>query len=373
MNLTIERAPALSAISRVVGVVERRHSIEILSNVALRAEGDALILRATDLDAEAIESIAANISTDGAVTMAADKLHDIVRNSESGSQVAIEIAGTDPRAKVKCGKSRFSVPTMPINGFPEFPAEDLGGEFTISGKTLASMLSRVSWATSHEKTMSKMSCVYLASVDDKLHAVGCTASGIAFCREPLPAGASISALLQPKLVAQIQKWIGDTDEDITVSASENLIRLRQEGGQLTSKIYDERAFVDYGRVLIEEHDLYAITDQDALKAALRRALIMADDRSHSVRLTFADGAMTIQARNAQAGEGSDEIPVEYEGPEVSFLLSAEKLEGALSNLTGDRVEFGFAPAMDKTTRSIQVIIRAPADPTFVVNLAQPRA
>lgn len=387
MNLTIDRAPALSAISRVVGIVERRHTIPILANVALSASDGRLSLRATDLEMEAIETLDAQVSDDGETTIPADKLHDIVRAADPGAQIKVFSEDADPRLKVRSGRSNFSVPCLPSANFPRFKADGLGDECALSAKTFASMLSRVKWAANGDKSSTIDGCVFLATVEGKLHAVAAKSSSIAMVREDAPAGARLACLLPMKLVDQLIRWLGEADGDVFISAADwgandrtedyatqRLVRVRHASGMITGKLYDYPRYLDYGRFLIEGHDLSLRTDQDALKAAIRRALIMADAKSHAVHLSVSGGAMTVQARNDQAGEGADEIAVEYDGPDVALLLSAAQLESALSNLRGDIVELCFAPKpIERNPRSIAVVVRAPSDEGFVVNLAQPRA
>ena len=374
MNLTIDRTPALAALSRVTGVVDRKHTIHILSNVLISADGDALTLRASDLEMEAVETLAANVESAGSTTIPADKLHDIVRNADSGAQVSVTLDGSDPRAKVKSGRSRFSLPVLSADSFPAFDASGLGEEFKIPAKTLADMLSRSSWmALPLSNPPLVLNCTFLTVHEGELHAIACQNSGIALRREPAPEGAAISTALAPKLVGQIIKWLSAADGDAFVSSSDRLIRIRHAGGMLTGTLYDSQ-YVDYRRLLMESHELSARTDQDALKTAITRAMIVADNRTLSVKLTFTDGGLSIQARNDLAGEGADEIGCEYEGPDVSFLLSAGQLLQALGALRGDIVEFAFAPErVEGQTKTAQVIVRAPADPGLVANLMQPRA
>lgn len=392
MNLTIERGPALAALSRVVGVVERRHIIPILANVVLTTTDGRLFMRATDLEMEAIESVEAMVSDAGETTIPADKLHDIVRSADPGAQIKVFNEATDPRLKVRSGRSNFSVPCMSAESFPKFTSDGLGEAFSMPAKVFAGMLARAKWAANTSKGSTIDGCVYLATVGDQIHAVAATQSAISLVREPIPAGARLATLLPMKLVDQFIRWLGEADGDVSISAADwgtadrdadwitqRLIRVSHASGQITGKLYDHPRYLDYARVVQETHELALRTDQDALKAAIRRALIMADAKSHAVRLTAAGGALTIQARNDQAGEGADEIAAEYEGPDVSFLLTAAHLEAALSHLRGDVVELCFAPAPVKKSngsvdaRSITTIIRAPSDPSIIVNLAQPRA
>lgn len=382
MNLTVERAVALPAIQRVIGVVERKHTIPILSNLVLTAEGSRLSIRGTDLEMEMVEAISAEVMEPGAVTIPADKLLDIVRNADAGAQIAIKVDAAGFRAEVKSGRSRFQVPTLPASDYPEFPAEGFGEGFSMPAKLLADMLARVVTGVEDQKRITALTCVYLCNTDDQLHAVAGASTGIRLRREPRPDGANVKAIMPVKLVRQLTGWLTDADGDVRVSSITNnpglrpadLIRFEHGETVFTSKLFDAPAYVDYLVPLIEEHEVSATTDQDGLSAAVRRALVMQDVKSKAVRLSFADGGLKVQARNDQAGEGEDEIAAEYDGPAHSFLLNSDKLTDIISALRGDAVEMAFALSYDaKNPDTSKVIIRAPADQAFTAILMQPRA
>ncbi len=113
MKVTIERAALLKAMSRAQGVVERKNTIPILATVLIEAEGGRLSLRATDLDIEVIEEIAAAIERPGAVTVSAHLLHEIVRKLPEGAQLALSADSETGRLDLLAGRSRFSMATLP--------------------------------------------------------------------------------------------------------------------------------------------------------------------------------------------------------------------------------------------------------------------
>jgi DNA polymerase III sliding clamp (beta) subunit (PCNA family) len=145
---------------------------------------------------------------------------------------------------------------------------------------------------------------------------------------------------------------------------------------LTSRLFNAPEFANYTDHLLDTQEVSAITDQDALSAAIQRVRVMGDARSQSMRLTFSPGSITVQARSDLAGEGVDELAADYDGPEFSFLLSATRMQETLEALKGDRIEIGFsidpqicAHAQDHH----KVLIRAPADAQFTSISMQPRA
>lgn len=376
MRAVIERAPLLAAVARLMGVVERKNTIPILANIALSLEAGRVLLRATDLDMEAVEIVPAAVDEPGSISIPADKFHDIVRNSDAGSQITISTAKSDPRVVVQSGRSRFSLPALSLEDFPTFPSDGFTQAWPFPARTLADMISRVGFMRGDTKILTALSTIYLAVVDGSMTAVACSSAGIAIRREPAPAGADISAMVLTKFTNQVTRWLAEAEGDAFISSSPTLLRIVCGGATLTTKVFDGQ-YVDYNRLLLHTHEVTAATDQDALAAATRRVMIMGDmkeGRTRSVRLAFAEGGIRLAAKASDTGEGSDEIGADYEGPERNFLINADQLQSALGNLKGDAVELSFAGAYDPKINSTgQVVIRAPSDPAMLINLMQMRA
>ncbi len=128
MKATIERATLLRCLSHVQSVVERRNTIPILSNVLIEASEGSLRVMATDLDLQVVENMAAaSVDTPGAITVSAHLLFDIARKLPDGSQVSLDAA--DNRMTVKAGRSRFSLPTLPRDDFPDHRRRRLADQF----------------------------------------------------------------------------------------------------------------------------------------------------------------------------------------------------------------------------------------------------
>ena len=357
MRAVIDRAPLLGAMGRLMGVVERRQVIPILANVYLTLSAGRLTLRATDLDMEIIEAVPASVDEPGEITVSAEKLHDIARNADAGCQITIATKKGDPRVQVQSGRSRFNLPAIGPEDFPKFAAEGLGEPWTIKAQTLADMVNRVSFARGDMNPMTNFSGVFLTVSEGQVHAVACHKAGVAIRREPAPDGAAIASILTPKFTGQLVRWLSAVEGDAMVSASASLVRIEAEGAVLIGKVIDGQYF-DYGRLLSEQHEVYARTDQDALSGALKRVMIMGDNATGTVQLTFADDGISLSARNDQSGDGADEIGCEYAGPEAKMLMNAARLQDAIASLSGDQIELGFASVVDpKVNETGKVIIR----------------
>ena len=136
MKVTLERAALLRSLGHVHRVVERRTTIPILSNVLLRADGGSLLLKATDLDLEVTETVAADVGTKGATTLPAHTLYEIVRKLPDGAQVSLEGAGDAGQLLLKSGRSRFTLQSLPESDYPDISAGEMSHKFTLAAGEL---------------------------------------------------------------------------------------------------------------------------------------------------------------------------------------------------------------------------------------------
>ncbi len=134
MKVTVERAELLRSLGHVHRVVERRNTIPILANVLVKAEKGKLSMKATDLDLEVIDSIAAEVSPAGSTTVPAHMFYDIVRKLPEGAQIVIEGSGDRAVLSIRAGRSRFTLQTLPESDFPDLAAGDMTHSFTLAGR-----------------------------------------------------------------------------------------------------------------------------------------------------------------------------------------------------------------------------------------------
>jgi DNA polymerase-3 subunit beta len=276
--------------------------------------------------------------------------------------------------KVQSGRSRFSLPALPAESFPQFPFDGLDTGFDIPAAQLAEMISRVYWAINPTDRDTIKGVVRLATFEGELHTVGAATAGVALCKARAPEGAQVGVNLPSKVAQHIIRLLGNAEGHAHVSTSESLIQVRHAGSTYTAKLFDMPTYFPYEKNIHEGHEHFAKVARDELSQALKRVMIMLDQRVKTVRLVFAEGQVTVAARNDHSGDGADEIGAFYEGPEANILLDGPLLTAALAALKGDMVEFGFAPAQvaDEYKTGL-VIIRAPVDGGFITNVMQPRA
>ncbi len=253
MRVTLERSSLLKSLSHIQRVVERRNTIPILSNVLLKAQGNALMLKATDLDIEVTETTPASVETDGSTTVPAHMLYDIIRKLPDGSEVMLSV-GEGNGLSLKSGRSSFQLQMLPESDFPDLTAAEFSHTFTMDCAAFKSLIDRTQFAISTEETRYYLNGIYLHTVDvdggSMLRAVATDGHRLAQAQVPAPDGAAgMPGIIVPrKAVGEVQKLLESGDDTVSVELSDTKIRFTVGPVVLTSKLIDG-TFPDYNRVI----------------------------------------------------------------------------------------------------------------------------
>jgi len=213
MKVTIERTALSKALGHVQSVVERRNTIPILSNVLLHASGASLTLTATDLDIEISESAPADVAADGATTVSALTLFEIVKRLPDGAQVRLELSPEEGRLQVSAGRSQFALAVLPDEDFPSLSSEDLDTRFSMPTEDLRRLLQKTRFAMSQEETRYYLNGVYLHAVADgdapPLRAAATDGHRLARLDAPLPDGAAAmpGVIVPRKAIAELTRLL----------------------------------------------------------------------------------------------------------------------------------------------------------------------
>src|SRR6202048_3027141 len=230
MKVTVERAQLLKSLGHVHRVVERRNTIPILGNVLVRAESARLSLKATDLDLEVTETLAAESATTGSTTVPAHMFYDIVRKLPDGAQIVLEGDGDRSVLAIRAGRSRFPLQTLPENDFPDLAAGDMTHSFTLAAPDMKRLIDRTQFAISTEETRYYLNGIYLHAAGSAkaatLRAVATDGHRLAQIDLPLPQGASgIPGVIVPrKTVGEVERLIEDNEAEVTIELSQGKIR-----------------------------------------------------------------------------------------------------------------------------------------------------
>lgn len=341
MKLIIERSALTAALGRAARIVERRNTIPVCSNVLLRAQDDRLTLKATDLDLDIVEAVAAQVLVPGEITAPAHMLSDIVRKLADGAQVTLELSERGTLA-VKSGRSRFQLQTIPASDFPDIAAGEMAARFDIDAKVLKRLFDKAAFAISTEETRYYLNGIFLHAVDGQLRAVATDGHRLARITAPAPDGAAgMPAILVPrKTVGEVAKLLADATGSCQVEASSAKVRVTIGRVILTSKLIDGQ-FPDYERV-IPDNPRTLTVDKAEVAAAADRVSTVATERGRAVKLSASTGALVLSSINPDAGEALDELDVSYDDADMEIGFNSKYLAEILSHCDGDTVEMRLA-------------------------------
>jgi DNA polymerase-3 subunit beta len=340
MKVTVERSELLKALGHVHRVVERRNTIPILANVLIRADRSKLGLKATDLDLEVFETIAADVAPGGSTTVPAHMLYEIVRKLPDGAQIVLEGSGDRAVLAVRAGRSRFTLQTLPDSDFPDLAAGDMSHKFTLAAADLKRLIEKTQFAISTEETRYYLNGIYLHTAASgkatMLRAVATDGHRLAQVELPLPAGAEgMPGIIVPrKTVGEVQRLIEDNEAEVTIELSQGKMRFTIGAVTLTSKLIDG-TFPDYARVIPLGNDKELVVDKAEFEAAVDRVSTVSSERGRAVKLSLSAGRLVLSVTNPDSGSATEELEIEYDADPLDIGFNSRYLLDIAAQLEGE--------------------------------------
>ncbi|MCF6320588.1 MAG: DNA polymerase III subunit beta [Rhizobiaceae bacterium] len=353
MRVTLERSVLLKALNHVQRVVERRNTIPILSNVLLRAEGDELHLKATDLDLEVSEKAAAVVEQAGATTVPAHMFFDIVRKLPDGSEVMLATDADGTALNITSGRAKFSLQMLPDSDFPDITAGEFSHTFRIPAPQIKKLIDHTQFAISTEETRYYLNGIFFHTVEDDsqmvLRAVATDGHRLARTQLEAPSGSEgmPQIIIPRKAVGEIQKLVEDPDATVTVEVSETKIRLTVGSVIITSKLIDG-TFPDYNRVIPQGNDRELKMDRASFAAAVDRVSTISSERGRAVKLAMSDGQVVLSVNNPDSGSATEELAVAYSAEAMDIGFNSRYLLDITNQLVGDETTFMLADSGSPT-------------------------
>ncbi len=343
MKLEAKREHLLKPLQSVIGAVERRQTLPILTNVLVTAAGQTLTLTATDLEVELSAKVDLPAETSGAITLPARRLHDILRALPEEATVTLSVDGD--KATVRCGRSRFTLATLPASDFPTLENLPLEGEIRLPQGALRNLIERTHFAMAQQDVRYYLNGLLLEVSSGIVRLVATDGHRLAF--QELPTEAEVTeprqVIVPRKGVMELMRLLADSDAEAGLTLSPNHIRLTLGDIRFTSKLIDGK-FPDYQRVIPREGGRVVIADRMLLRSALARTGIVLNDKSQGVRLQLEDWILRAQTKNSDQEEAEEEIEINYTGGPMEIGFNVAYMLDALGALSGELAKLSFSDA-----------------------------
>lgn len=342
MKLTAERAALLKPLQAVIGVVERRQTMPILSNILLKAADGVLAVTGTDLEVELVAEASVDVTDPGDITIPGRKLHDIVRALPDG--VSVELIHSGDRVTVKAGRSRFVLSSLPAADFPSTEGIEADQELTVSYADLRRLIEKTHFSMAQQDVRYYLNGLLFETEGTRLRAVATDGHRLALadCELSAPAGHDGQCIVPRKGVLELNRLLGG-DGEVKLVLGSNHLRVQLPGTRLTTKLIDGR-FPEYSRVVPEQAEHLVRADREALRSSLQRAAILSNEKYRGIRLELSENRLLMQANNPEQEEATEELEVDYAGPEMEIGFNVSYLLDALGAVDSDGVELGLADA-----------------------------
>jgi len=346
MKFSIARETLLTPLQQIIGVIEKRQTLPILSNVLLRLQDDRLEFTGTDLEVQLMTFAAVENGESGAVTVPARKLLDICRLLPDKSTISMEVR--EDRCTIRCGGSRFNLSTLPADNYPEFDAGTPELEFTISVGQLRRALEKSTFAMALQDVRYYLNGLLLDLDGQKMRTVASDGHRLAFFEDvleiELEAGRQI--IIPRKGVLELYRLLGDGDDTMLIEIATNTVRVHLGVLSFAAKLIEGR-FPDYQRVMPRELTRFIQVDKALLKAAITRVSVLSAEKFKSVAMEVDDaGTMSLQAQNPEHEEAEERLQVDLEGSGLSVGFNAAYLLDAINNVDSERIKLSFSEAVN---------------------------
>lgn len=343
MQIKINREVLLKPLINVTGIVERRHTLPILSNLLLNANNNNIQLTATDLEMQISLNIASEIKETFSTTVSAKKFLDICRSLPEG--IDIDMLCKDSRMTVKAGKSRFNLQTLPAADYPIMTK--VTGETTkiqISQLAFKRLLKQVEFAMAQQDIRYYLNGLLLEVNENKLNLVGTDGHRLSFTSATLNQRYEKSEVILPrKTVIELIKLLDDSDEEVLIEIATGQVNFSFGEMSLISKVIDGK-FPDYNRVIPTAHGNTFTANRVEILTAMQRASILSNEKYRGIRMVLSDNNLKLISTNTEQEEAEEELEISYNQEHLDIGFNVTYLIDVLNNTQQETIHFSFADA-----------------------------
>lgn len=337
----IDKETILKPLQIVIGIVERKQTLPILSNVLIENQNGKVRFTATDLEIQitTVVDIGVENGQHAAITLGGKKLQEILRILPEQSKISIETK--ENKALIKANKSRFNLQALPAIDYPKLNNQlENTKKIVLPQKELRALLMSVQYAMAQQDVRYYLNGVLLIVEGNRLKVVATDGHRLAYNSGIISGEFEKHDIIIPrKAVVELTKLLGDTDENVEIEFSQQQIKVDFSGITLISKIIDGK-FPDYERV-IPKYTNHLSMNRLMVQQALQRAAILSNEKFRGVRFVLTEKNLSIISSNSEQEEAQEEIETDYHGEAIDIGFNVNYLMDGLNHISSDTATFSF--------------------------------
>ncbi len=345
MKFKISRTNFFKTLSHLQGIVDKKNSLPILSNILIEAKENLLILSSTDMDISIIEKIDCNVLEDGATTINSQILYDIVRKIDESSEIEI-ISNNGKLLTLRASGSRFSLACLPKEDYPIIDQDNSGARISINSKILFKLIDKTKFAISNEETRYFLNGLYfnINREDDTNVAtlVGTDGHRLAKFSYNLESDINeISGVIIPKkTIYELSKLLSEIDDNIEILISSNKVIFFIGNIIFISKLIDG-SFPDYKRVIPQDNNNILKINREILLSAVDRVSTIANEKSPVIKFKLFKNILNLNTANNESSTASEDLNINYEGDEIEIGFNSKYIMDIVNNLEDEEISINL--------------------------------
>ena len=341
MDFYITKEEVVKSINLTLGVVEKRQTLPILSNVLFEVDESSLKLTATDLESEiSTTSTISNFKSGGKITAPARKLSDLCRLMPDLAEIHFYLDGDNLKIETESGK--YNLSTLPSEDFPVFETEDTQSQINISSQNLKNLITKTSFAMGNQDWRHYLNGLYMMIDDKVITTVATDAHRLAMATSSLneASSESTSGIVPRKSINEIGKLVGDESENVVIQLGQTSIAANVSGTTFVSKLIEGK-FPDYEQVIPSGESSLLVVDRKNFSESLSRVSVLSSEKYKGVRIITKKDSLNISANNPEKEQGEEVVSCEYSGEEIDIAFNVNYLQEILSTIDSEKIEINF--------------------------------
>ena len=341
MDFYITKEEVVKSLNLTLGVVEKRQTLPILSNVLFEVDESSLKLTATDLESEiSTTSTISNFKSGGKTTAPARKLSDLCRLMPDLAEIHFFLDGDNLKIETESGK--YNLSTLPSEDFPVFETEDAQSQINISSQNLKNLITKTSFAMGNQDWRHYLNGLYMMIDDKVITTVATDAHRLAMATSSLneASSESTSGIVPRKSINEIGKLVGDESENVVIQLGQTSIAANVSGTTFVSKLIEGK-FPDYEQVIPSGESSLLVVDRKNFSESLSRVSVLSSEKYKGVRIITKKDSLNISANNPEKEQGEENLSCEYKGEEIDIAFNVNYLQEILSTIDSEKIEINF--------------------------------